>query len=135
MIVRILGEGQLDVDDSLAGELNVLDAKLEAAVNSGDEDAFRPALAAMLARVRDGGNTGAGGFVGTVGRDPAVLRRQHGRRAWPALGGWPHPGLSFRRPGRRVISREPAGLTLLSGLTQQTFSWPVHTGGGRPGGG
>ena len=41
MIVRILGEGQLDVDDSLTGELNELDARLEAAVNSGDEDAFR----------------------------------------------------------------------------------------------
>ena len=32
MIVRILGEGQLAVDDSLAGELNELDARLEAAV-------------------------------------------------------------------------------------------------------
>ena len=31
MIVRILGEGQLDVDDSLTGELNELDARLEAA--------------------------------------------------------------------------------------------------------
>ncbi len=55
MIIRILGEGQLAVDDSLAGELNVLDAKLEAAVNSGDEDAFRPVLAEMLARVRAAG--------------------------------------------------------------------------------
>jgi len=52
MIVRILGEGQLDVDDSLTAELNELDAKLEAAVNSGDEEAFRPILAQMLDRVR-----------------------------------------------------------------------------------
>jgi hypothetical protein len=52
MIVRILGEGQLQVDDSLADELNKLDARLEAALNSGDEAAFRPALAAMLDRVR-----------------------------------------------------------------------------------
>ena len=43
MIVRILGEGQLQLDDSVTGELNELDAKLEAAVESGDEPAFRPA--------------------------------------------------------------------------------------------
>ena len=52
MIVRILGEGQLEVDDSVADELNKLDARLEAALNSGDEASFRPALAAMLDRVR-----------------------------------------------------------------------------------
>lgn len=55
MIIRILGEGQLAVDDSLAGELNRLDAKLEAAVSSGDEDAFHPALAELLAWVRAAG--------------------------------------------------------------------------------
>jgi len=37
MIVRILGEGQLRVDDSATDELNVLDAALERAVNAGDE--------------------------------------------------------------------------------------------------
>ena len=52
MIVRILGEGQLEVSDSAAGELNALDAVLEKAVNEGDELAFRPALAALLDRVR-----------------------------------------------------------------------------------
>jgi hypothetical protein len=52
MIVRILGEGQLEVADSATGELNELDAALEKAVNSGDEEAFRPALAALLGRVR-----------------------------------------------------------------------------------
>jgi hypothetical protein len=52
VIVRILGEGQLQVDDSLTGELNELDAKLEAAVNSGDEPAFKQALDALLGRVR-----------------------------------------------------------------------------------
>jgi hypothetical protein len=52
MIVRILGEGQLQVDDSATDELNVLDAALEKAVNSGDEQTFRPALAALLDRVR-----------------------------------------------------------------------------------
>jgi hypothetical protein len=52
MIVRILGEGQLAVDDAMAGELNQLDAKLEAAVNAGDEAALRPVLAELLARIR-----------------------------------------------------------------------------------
>ena len=52
MIVRILGEGQLQVDDSASTELNSLDAALEKAVNSGDEAAFRAALVALLDRVR-----------------------------------------------------------------------------------
>lgn len=52
MIVRILGEGQLQVEDSATDELNVLDAELEKAVNAGDEQAFRPALSALLDRVR-----------------------------------------------------------------------------------
>lgn len=55
MIVRILGEGQLAVDDTISAELNELDAKLETAVNAGDEKAFRPVLAELLARVRAAG--------------------------------------------------------------------------------
>jgi hypothetical protein len=55
MIVRILGEGQLEVDDTLSAELNELDAKLEAAVNANDEKSFRPALEGLLARVRAAG--------------------------------------------------------------------------------
>jgi len=56
MIVRILGEGQLRVDDSATDEPNVLDAALERAVNAGDERAFRSALAALLDRVRSLGS-------------------------------------------------------------------------------
>jgi RecB family exonuclease len=56
MIVRILGEGQLRIDDSATNELNVLDAALEKAVNAGDEEAFRPALTALLDRVRSLGS-------------------------------------------------------------------------------
>ena len=52
MIIRILGEGQLRVDDSATDELNVLDAALERAVNAGDEQAERTALTALLDRVR-----------------------------------------------------------------------------------
>ena len=52
MIVRILGEGQLRIDDSAASELNELDARLEATVERDDESAFRPALEELLERVR-----------------------------------------------------------------------------------
>ena len=52
MIVRIMGEGQLRVDDSAASELNELDAKLEATVERNDEPAFESALEDLLARVR-----------------------------------------------------------------------------------
>ena len=52
MIVRILGEGQLEVADSALDELNELDAQLEAAVERSDEAGFAAALAALLGRVR-----------------------------------------------------------------------------------
>jgi hypothetical protein len=52
VIVRILGEGQLEVDDSAAAELNALDLQLEAAVERNDEAAFSVALDTLLARVR-----------------------------------------------------------------------------------
>jgi hypothetical protein len=56
MIVRILGEGQLEVPDSAAHELNDLDARLEAAVERSDEASFRSALADLLARVKEIGS-------------------------------------------------------------------------------
>ncbi|HEY7324549.1 MAG TPA: hypothetical protein VH520_06970 [Streptosporangiaceae bacterium] len=56
MIVRILGEGQLEVPESAADELNELDTAVESAVERGDEAAFGPALAALLARVREVGS-------------------------------------------------------------------------------
>jgi hypothetical protein len=52
VIVRILGEGQLEVDDSAVAELNTLDAQLEAACESNDEAAFTAALDSLLSRVR-----------------------------------------------------------------------------------
>jgi hypothetical protein len=52
VIVRILGEGQFRVDDVATDELNALDAKLEAAVNAGDEQAFRSALGDLVSRIR-----------------------------------------------------------------------------------
>ncbi len=55
MIVRILGEGQLQVPDSAVDELNHLDADLEAAVERNDEAAFTAALTRLLARLREVG--------------------------------------------------------------------------------
>jgi hypothetical protein len=52
MIVRILGEGQFEVPDAATDELNVLDAKLEAAVNADDEQAFRAAMDALVSKIR-----------------------------------------------------------------------------------
>ncbi|MGO9077835.1 MAG: PspA-associated protein PspAA [Streptosporangiaceae bacterium] len=52
MIVRILGEGQFELEDSAAAELNVLDTALETAVEQGDESGFRSALDALLGRIR-----------------------------------------------------------------------------------
>jgi hypothetical protein len=56
VIVRILGEGQLEVPEAAVGELNELDGQLEAAVEQGDEAAFQSALAALLARIREVGS-------------------------------------------------------------------------------
>jgi hypothetical protein len=52
MIIRILGEGQYDVSDEALDRLNELDSAVETAVESGDEDAFGTALAALLDGVR-----------------------------------------------------------------------------------
>ena len=52
MIVRILGEGQWDVDDSLLDALNALDAAVEQAIESGDEAAFRSRMTGLLDGVR-----------------------------------------------------------------------------------
>jgi hypothetical protein len=52
VIVRILGEGQFNLDDAHADVLNSLDAGLESSVESGDEAAFRAALSDLLTKVR-----------------------------------------------------------------------------------
>jgi PspAA-like protein len=56
MIVRILGEGQLEVPESAVEELNQLDGELEAAVERNDEPAFHAALTALLGRLREVGS-------------------------------------------------------------------------------
>jgi hypothetical protein len=53
MIVRILGEGQLDVAESALDELNELDNTLQAACDANDAEAFEVALGELLAKVRE----------------------------------------------------------------------------------
>jgi hypothetical protein len=55
MIVRILGEGQLEVPDSSHDALNELDTALMHACDAGDAEAFDGALGNLLAKVREVG--------------------------------------------------------------------------------
>jgi hypothetical protein len=55
VIVRLLGEGQFRVDDSLIGRLNELDAEVEKAVADGDERALWTGLQALADAVRENG--------------------------------------------------------------------------------
>jgi hypothetical protein len=55
VIVRILGEGQYDLGDEALSALNDLDAKVESAIEAGDEATFHSALAALLDGVRSAG--------------------------------------------------------------------------------
>ncbi|MFC7330396.1 PspA-associated protein PspAA [Marinactinospora rubrisoli] len=55
MIVRIMGEGQLDLTDADLELLNGFDATLERAIEAGDEARFRQALTDLLEKVRKDG--------------------------------------------------------------------------------
>ncbi|MCW7945369.1 F0F1 ATP synthase [Streptomyces hygroscopicus] len=52
MIVRIMGEGQVKLDDDHFTELNKLDDELLREMESGDEQGFRRTLNALLDAVR-----------------------------------------------------------------------------------
>ncbi len=56
MIVRILSEGQFEVDDAATAELNLVDTELEIAVDQNDDAAFTAALHALLDKVRAQGS-------------------------------------------------------------------------------
>jgi len=55
MIVRIMGEGQFEVPDSLVDRLNELDNAVLAALDTVDRADFKVSLAALLAAVRAAG--------------------------------------------------------------------------------
>ncbi|MEZ0075767.1 PspA-associated protein PspAA [Planotetraspora sp. GP83] len=56
MIVRIMGEGQVEIGAADIEVLNALDSELEAAIESDDEAAFRTKLHALLDKVRQVGS-------------------------------------------------------------------------------
>jgi len=55
VIIRILGEGQFDVDDDRIGALNELDDRLGVAVEADDAETFRSTLRDLLDTVRQSG--------------------------------------------------------------------------------
>ncbi|HUK98969.1 MAG TPA: hypothetical protein VLV46_15055 [Gaiellaceae bacterium] len=55
MIVRVLGEGQWRVDDSLQAQLQELDEQVSRALDAGDEAALRSSLVALADAVRSHG--------------------------------------------------------------------------------
>jgi hypothetical protein len=55
VIVRILGEGQLDLPDDRLDDLNSLDDRLVTAIDTGDEDGFAASLGSLLDAVRSAG--------------------------------------------------------------------------------
>ena len=55
MIVRILGEGQFQVNDDVATKLTALDGELDAAVQKEDDATFRTVLDALVRLVRGSG--------------------------------------------------------------------------------
>ena len=52
MIVRIMGEGQVEISADDISVLNQLDSELESAIESDDEASFRVKLHALLDKVR-----------------------------------------------------------------------------------
>ncbi|MFF5204799.1 hypothetical protein [Streptosporangium sp. NPDC000396] len=52
MIVRIMGEGQVEIAPDDLNVLNNLDSQLEAAIEAGDEETFRTRLHDLLDKVR-----------------------------------------------------------------------------------
>jgi hypothetical protein len=55
MIVRVMGEGQFEVDEEVAKGLNDLDEQAGAALEAGDEEQLRDLLRRMAEAVRTNG--------------------------------------------------------------------------------
>lgn len=55
MIIRIMGEGQYEVEGSLLEELNVIDNRIVDHVGRGEEKEFREALGQLISTVKRNG--------------------------------------------------------------------------------
>ena len=67
MILRILSEGQFEVEDSVVTELNQLDDDLTKAVDADDQQAFESALKAIHDKVIERGTPVADDYLGPSG--------------------------------------------------------------------
>ncbi len=56
MIIRISGDGQYEIDDTILDRLNTVDDELEDAVQARDEERFGRELGRLLALVREAGD-------------------------------------------------------------------------------
>jgi hypothetical protein len=64
VILRILGEGQLEVPSEAVAELNDLDEVLITAIEKGDEGQFHTALEDLVNKVRQVGKPVADDYIG-----------------------------------------------------------------------
>ena len=55
MIVRVLTEGQYEIDDGAIDRLNELDNQAQAAIDAGDEEAFHARYRELLDGLRSSG--------------------------------------------------------------------------------
>ena len=97
MIVRISEEGQYELPDDLHDKLNDLDDATVAAVDAGDESAFRGVLRGAADFVRDSKGTTVADDDLVVSRHHPAARRPHlrrGRRGLHRRGPGPGPGLA-----------------------------------------
>ena len=65
MIIRIMGEGQYEIEDSVMDDLNKHDERLLAAVESGDDVSFKSALDDLCNAVKSKGSAMADDFLGS----------------------------------------------------------------------
>jgi len=69
MIIRISGDGQYEVAETVVSRLNAIDEDVEDAVEAGDEDRFGRDLGRLLSLVREAGtrlpddHLGASGLI------------------------------------------------------------------------
>ena len=69
VIVRLMGEGQFEVDEEVAKGLNDLDEQAGRALEAGDEEQFSELLERMAEAVRTNGSRAAGRGPRAVGGD------------------------------------------------------------------
>ena len=55
MIIRLMNDGQYEIDDALCGELNELDAKAETALDGANEEEYRRLVDEIASTLRERG--------------------------------------------------------------------------------